>query len=137
MFIHRNPIDVIGSISSLAFHLRSAFSKNINTAEIGRESLSFWGEASQKFLASKNLISESNMIDISFNDFTRDPSGIAERIFAKFNIRLNDENRARMASYTRQKTRSPQKHSYNLNDFDLKDKEVDQVFESYREAFNL
>jgi len=137
VFIHRNPIDIIGSISSLAFHLRSAFSKNINTAELGRESLSFWGEASQKFLASKNLISESNMIDISFNDFTKDPSGIAEKIFAKFNIRLNDENKARMASYTTQKTRSSQKHNYNLNDFDLNDKEVDQVFESYREAFNL
>ena len=137
MFIHRNPIEVIGSISSLTFNLRSAFSKRVDNIGLGKESLSFWGNASKEFLTQRRQIPESNMVDINFLDFTNNPIGSIEAIFTKFNIDLNQETREKMLSFAEQKTQLSLKHNYSLDEFGLKEEKVNKVFSTYRNQFNL
>ena len=137
VFIHRNPIEVIGSISSLAFSLRSAFSKRVDNFGLGKESLSFWGDASKEFLSQRRQIPESNMVDINFLNFTSDPIGSIETIFRKFNLDLNQETREKMLSFAEQKTQSSLKHNYSLDEYGLKEDTVNKVFSAYRNEFNL
>ena len=137
VFIHRNPIEVIGSISSLTFNLRSAFSKRVDSVGLGRELLLFWGHACNEFLTQRHQIPESNIVDINFLDFTNDPIGAIEVIFTKFNIDLNKETRERMLSFAEQKTQLSLKHKYSLGEFGLNDDKVNKVFSTYRNEFNL
>ena len=137
IFIHRNPIEVIGSISSLTFNLRSAFSKKVDNVELGKESLSFWGNASKEFLKQRRQLPESNMVDITFLDFTSDPIGSIEAIFRKFNLDLNQETREKMLSFAEQKSQLSLKHNYSLDEFGLKEDMVNQVFSAYKNEFNL
>jgi len=137
IFIHRNPIEVIGSISSLTFNLRTAFSKRVDNVELGKESLSFWGNASKEFLTQRRQIPESNMVDINFLSFTSDPIGSIETIFRKFNLDLNQETRKKMLSFAEQKTQLSLKHNYSLDEYGLKEDTVNKVFSAYRDEFNL
>ncbi len=137
VFIHRSPIEVIGSISSLTFNLRSAFSKRIDRIGLGKESLSFWSEASKKLLLQRCQIPSSNMVDIDFLDFTHDPIGVIESIFRNFNIDSNKETREKMLSFTEQKTQLSNKHNYSLDEFGLKDDQVNEAFSAYKSEFNI
>ena len=137
IFIHRNPIEVIGSISSLTFNLRTAFSKRVDNVELGKESLSFWGNASKEFLTQRRQIPESNIVDINFLNFTNDPIGSIEAIFKKFNIDLKQETREKMMSFVEQKTQLSLKHNYSLDEYGLKEDTVNKVFSAYRDEFNL
>ena len=137
VFIHRSPIEVIGSISSLTYTLRSAFSKSVDCIDLGKESLSFWGHASKEFLSQRRQIPASNMIDINFHDFTNNPIEITEAIFTKFNIGLSKETREKMLSFAKQKTQLSKKHNYSLDEFGLKDDQVNEMFSAYRNEFNL
>ena len=119
VFIHRNPIEVIGSISSLTFNLRSAFSKKVDNVSLGKESLSFWGNASKEFLTQRHQIPESNMVDINFLDFTNNPIAAIDAIFTKFDINLNQETREKMLSFAEQKSQLSLKHNYSLGEFGL------------------
>ena len=77
------------------------------------------------------------MIDINFHDFTNNPIEIIEAIFTKFNIGLNKETREKMLSFAEQKTQLSKKHNYSLDEFGLKDDQVNETFSAYRNEFNL
>ena len=104
---------------------------------MGKESLSFWGNASKEFLTQRRQIPESNMVDINFLNFTSDPIGSIETIFRKFNLDLNQETREKMLSFAEQKSQLSLKHNYSLDEFGLKEGMVNQVFSAYKNEFNL
>jgi len=138
IFIHRNPVDAISSISSLISHIRTPFTKNINRSEIGINALSFWKNATDCFLEDRKLIEKENYIDIRFKDFVANPLEQALSVYQALGLEINQQNKKRMKNYIYKQTQQKRaQHNYALKDFGLRQEKIEDLFKEYRTKFDL
>ena len=134
IFIHRDPLEVIPSISSLTSHLRAPFTKNINKAEIGQKALSFWKNAIDSFISDRSLIPKKQVIDISFNNLIVDPLKNISLIYKAFGLYLNIENQETMQQYLN-KQKKISKHQYTYDEFGLEADIIKASFKKYIDMY--
>jgi hypothetical protein len=138
IFIHRDPVDTIPSISSLTSHLRSPFAKNIDTVEIGINALSFWKNAIDCFLEDRKLIARDNYVDINFKDFIAAPLEQILAAYQSLGLEVSQQNKTQMKDYIdKQSSKKITQHKYTLKDFGLSQKQVEDSFQEYRMKFDL
>lgn len=130
IFIHRDPLEAIPSISSLTTHLRTPFTKNINKVEIGQKALSFWKNAIDCFMLDRNLIPKEQVIDIGFNNLITDPLKNISSIYKAFGLYLNIENQETMQQYLN-KQKIISKHEYSYDEFGLDAHVIKASFKKY------
>ena len=130
--IHRSPMESIGSFCSLAKNIRSAFSKNVNTKEIGDVILDFWQHSLNKGINAKQQLSEEQIIDLSYSDFINNPLGTVKSIYEKFNLDIDIETENNIKQYLTNQTKiKKQKHTYSLEEFGLSEKNINNHLENY------
>ncbi len=134
IFIHRNPLEVIPSISSLTSHLREPFTKNINKVDIGQKALSFWKNAIERFILDRNLIPKKQVIDISFSNLIVDPLKNISSIYKAFGFYLNIENQETMQQYLN-KQKKLSKHQYGYDEFGLEADSIKTSFKKYIDMY--
>ena len=138
IFIHRDPVDTIPSISSLISHTRAPFTKNINKTEIGINTLSFWKNAIDCFLEDRRLIASDNYVDINFKDFIAAPLEQTLTACKNLGLEVSQQNKTRMEDYIdKQSSKKTMRHKYTLKDFGLSQKQVEDSFQEYRTNFDL
>ncbi|MFP6605699.1 MAG: sulfotransferase, partial [Myxococcota bacterium] len=85
---HRDPLQIVSSLTSLLTTLRALASDRVDPHDIARE----WSELNaQAYDASieareSGLIAPDQVIDIHFHDFMADPFAQIQRIYAKFGL---------------------------------------------------
>jgi hypothetical protein len=98
---HRDPLQVLSSLTSLLTTLRALASDRIDPHDIARE----WSELNaQAYDASitareSGLIDPAQVIDLHFADFIADPFAQIQRIYDKFDIEYTAEADTRMRAY--------------------------------------
>jgi hypothetical protein len=138
IFIHRDPVDAIPSISNLTSHIRLPFTKKVNKKEIGNSALSFWGNAVHKFLADRALLNKQQYIDIDFSNFIHNPIESIQTIYGHFGLQLSKASLINMNQYLDdQSLKKKYKHEYVMNDFDLNATKINEIFSKYISQFNL
>ena len=130
--IHRSPIESIGSFCSLAKNIRSAFTKNVNTKEIGNVILDFWQHSLNKGIDAKQNLSEEQIIDLSYSGFINNPLGTVKSIYEKFDLDIDIETENSMKQYLINQTKiKRQKHIYSLEEFGLSEKNINNHLKNY------
>jgi len=138
VFIHRNPTEVIPSISSLSAHLRFGFSKHVDKNEIGLNSVSFWSHAMEKCLLDRAQIPENQRFDIHFADLVSDPMRQVRQMYSHFGLELTEENKDNMHHFlTEAAANKALSHKYTLEEFGLTEKQVGEGFKEYTTQFDL
>mgnify|MGYP000011603785 FL=1 len=138
IFVHRDPVDTIPSISSLTSHVRAPFTKKVNKTEIGTNALSFWKNAIDSFLEDRRLIAKNNYIDINFKDFIAAPLEQTLSAYQGLGLEVTQQNKTRMKDYIhKQSLKKITQHKYTLKDFGLSQKKVEDSFREYRIKFDL
>ena len=138
IFVHRDPVDTIPSISSLTSHVRAPFTKKVNKTEIGTNALSFWKNAIDSFLEDRRLIAKNNYIDINFKDFIAAPLEQTLSVYQGLGLEVTQQNKTRMKDYIhKQSLKRTTQHKYTLKDFGLSQKKVEDSFREYRIKFDL
>ena len=128
--IHRSPMESIGSFCSLAKNIRSAFSKNVNTKEIGNVILDFWQHSLNKGIDAKQNLSEGQIIDVSYSGLISNPLLSIKDIYEKFGLDIDIETENSMKQYLINQTKiKKQKHNYSLEEFGLNEKNINEVEE--------
>jgi hypothetical protein len=133
---HRDPRTVIASSSSLSAHATEGQSELFRSAVIGRDQLELWARGAESFLAARGKYDPAQFLDVQYEDFTADPIGTVESIYAHFGLPLSEPTRAAMAA-VQAESRSGQRrpsHQYSLADFGLTGDEVDERFAAYLAA---
>lgn len=137
---HRNPMEVIGSLCSFSWHLRSTFSDEVNCAQIGFEELNLWSNALNKAMESraKHHDKKDQIIDIMYKDFVKDSVASVQSILEKFELPRDASTVEKLKLHTQKNQKDRHgKHTYDIKDFGL-DQERDKVlFSAYCTQFNL
>jgi hypothetical protein len=137
---HRDPLQVLSSLTSLLTTLRALASDRIDPEEIARE----WSELNaQAYDASidareSGLINPAQVIDIHFAEFMADPFAAIRRIYDKFDIEYTAAADTRMRSYLETHTDDEHgKHKHRFEDTGLDVAEARERVRRYQEYFDI
>jgi len=137
---HRDPVDVMGSISSLACTLHSAFSDRIDPAAVGRSEADYFSAMLDQGTALRDAMHDSSkrFFDVQFNDLVTDPISVIESIYQHFNFSFTAQTRSAMQHYLDNRPRDKHgRHHYQLEDYGLSRNDLSVLFGDYCERFGL
>jgi hypothetical protein len=127
---HREPAAAIGSVCSLAAQASAGWSTTFEGAVIGRGQLELWARGLERFTAERARRDPARFCDVAYADFTADPVGTVESVYACFGLTLSgraaDAMRA-LAAGSGQAGARPA-HRYALSDFGLSAAQVGERF---------
>lgn len=137
---HRDPMAVMGSISSLACTLHSGFSDEIDPVETAHAETQYFSEMLRRGMKARDVIPESSRLffDVYFNDIVSDPISVIESIYRHFDFELTASARMAMQRYIDNRPRDKHgSHKYTLEQFGLSREQHGPLFSDYCQRFGL
>lgn len=138
IFIHRDPVSVVGSSCSLAWNQMIIHSDRVDPERVGREWLRKTELQIERMRAARRGIPDAQCIDVHYADMDRDWHGEMRRIYRFLGMDIAPALPAMRAYLDRaDRARSGRPHRYSLADFGLEESVVGERFGGYREAFGV
>jgi hypothetical protein len=128
---HRAPRAVIGSMCSLAAHATEGWSDTFRGVVIGAGQLELWARGLSEFAAARAPYDQSQFLDVDYADFTADPAGTVESVYAHFGLDYSGAAADAVAALSAQAGPGDAgpAHRYSLADFGLTGEQVDERFD--------
>jgi hypothetical protein len=133
IFIHRDPVSIVGSACSLAWHQMVVQSDSVDPHWIGREWLHKTEHRVRVTTAVREAIPPSQQLDVTFDEMNRDWLGVMRRVYAFLDADIEPAV-APMRAYLAREHRHAA-HSYDLADFGLDACEVRERLAAYAARF--
>lgn len=135
---HRNPTQVLASVSSLMSAMRSSVSGAVDPRAIGREQLAAWTWGMERTMAVRDRLPAGRVVDVRYEDTVADPVGTVRRVYEHFDLDLTPAVETGVRDYLAANPRDKHgSHSYTLEEFGLDRDEVDAAFATYRARFGV
>jgi hypothetical protein len=131
---HRDPRTAIASVCSLNAQASQGWSHAFGPEVIGRTQLDLWATGLARFTEVRARHDPERFVDVHYDDFVRDPLRTVEAIYERLGTALSGRARRAMVALHAESTsggRRPARR-YELADFGLTGKEVDERFTSAR-----
>jgi Sulfotransferase family len=130
---HREPRAVIGSMCSLAAHATDGWSHRFRGTVIGSGQLELWARGLAEFAAARAGYDQAQFLDVDYADFTADPVGTVESVYANFGLPYSGAAADAVATLHAEASRGEGRpaHRYALADFGLTDGQVDERFSGF------
>jgi hypothetical protein len=127
---HRKPGSVIGSMCSLAAHATAGWSATFRGSVIGSDQLELWARGLEQFAAVRARHDQGQFLDVDYADFTADPIGIVESVYAHFGLPYSGAAADAVRTLHAQAGQGDARpaHRYSLADFGLTAEQVDERF---------
>lgn len=137
LWLHRNPMDSVPSVCSLAM---AASSLNTNAADperIGRMMLERMVWLVRKGMEARRRHPEEQFLDLHYRDLIRDPVQTVLRIYRFLGWRADPDLEDRLRGYVARdrESRSGVRHDYRPEDFGLTRERIGEEFRGYLERF--
>jgi hypothetical protein len=130
---HRNPVELIPSISSLVYRMRRISEPEIRKEEVGRQQLDLWARILEKNMASRKSTAY-RILDVHFETFTSDPIATFERIYDFFDFHWNSETAGNIRAWAEHNRRDQHVgHEYSAEEYGLSDTLIADRFRAYIE----
>ena len=132
VFTHRDPLQVLPSLSSLTLVLRGAFSDRHDPAAIGREISAHWAEGIRRARHSMRVVPEraAACLEVDYDDLVADPLDVVERLYHHIGMEPGDGVLSRMQRYLQARPKDRfGKHRYSLQQFEL---DAEQIRRDYQ-----
>jgi hypothetical protein len=115
VFVHRDPVDVLLSVTKLTEILRKPFTRHIDRVAIGRHELEHWHAAALLMVqaADEEPFAEP-IFHIRYRDLVDDPAGTVEALYKHFGLSLSAETKSHITEILE---RAPN-GGYGRNQFD-------------------
>ncbi len=134
---HREPLKVLGSLSSLSCTLRSAFSDNIDPVKFGQEESIFFADVVQRGIVQRDRINRPEIFyDYQFDDVINRPIDAIADLYEYFGWEFTSEARVKMQHFIDNRPRTKHgKHSYSLEQFGISEAVHSPMFAEYRKRY--
>lgn len=120
---HRDPMQVLASLSSLTCSLRSLATDAIDPMQIGREEIAIWKDYLTRGMEARERLADQHsdqFFDIRFEDMLSRPLAVIESLYRYFNFEFSDELKLKMKTYLENRPRDKHgRHEYKLEDYGL------------------
>jgi hypothetical protein len=140
VFVHRDPMKVVGSVASLTAILRGTFSRHADPRGLGADEARILAEKAVRMMEFRDSHQhlDDRFIDVRYQDIVRDPAGTVRGIYAAFGLALSAQSEARIRAFaTETHNKKRPRHIYRLTDFGLDPLPENASFALYRERFAL
>lgn len=132
---HRDPMQVLASLSSLTCSLRSLASDQIDPVAVGREELATWAEFLERAMRSRERLAEQHshqFFDIQFEDMLKRPLAVIESLYRYFDFEFSPQLKSRMQTYLDNRPRDKHgQHVYSAADYGLDPENDSALFKDY------
>jgi hypothetical protein len=133
---HRNPTEVLASVSSLMCAMRGSVSDAVDPHEVGREQLDAWVWGLERTMEVRDRLPADRVVDVRYEDTVHDPVGTTQRIHDHLGLEVTPAVEQAVRSYLADNPRDKHgSHRYTLEEFGLDADEVDAAFAGYRARF--
>ncbi|MBK6575507.1 MAG: sulfotransferase [Sandaracinaceae bacterium] len=132
---HRDPVEVIPSVSSLHHVVRGFGSDGLDPHALGAAQVEYWGSALTRTMASRDQRPDlaQQFTDVHFEELLADPIAVVERVYAHFQMPLVPSTVDVMRAYLAAHPRGVHgQHQYSLEMFGLNAAGVAEKFGAYR-----
>jgi len=132
VWTHRRPLDAMASFSSLAYTLRSGFSRGIEPLSTGQQEFQHFSKILDRGMQDRRALDRGQFIDVSFSAICDDPMAVIRAIYAHCAMDLSGEAETRMRDYLRRHPRSRYgEHRYSAAAFGLDNAQELQLYGDY------
>jgi hypothetical protein len=134
---HRDPVTVMASTcSTVAAARRKRTPTWSPDADFGPSLLEHWSEGMRSGMAARDALGEKSFIDVAQHELETDSLGVAERVYDRANLTINDEVRAAMVRWAAANQRGSRgSHRYTAEEYGLAPAEINESFALYLERF--
>ena len=130
--IHRDPTESVASFCSLTKNVRMAFSKKIDTDNIGKTVIDFWNHNLTKGMEDRKSLSSDQIVDIQYSEFVKNPLDHIKNTYQQLNFDMNIQTENKIQKYLEQdKNILKPEHRYTLDEFGLNQKDIKGQFKEY------
>jgi hypothetical protein len=135
---HRDPLDTLPSLASMALELRRLTSDSVDPRECADYALTTARARLERTELVRRALPKERFVDVWFGDFVRAPLAVVERIHAAIGFALPASVRDAMARFIAENGRDKRPpHGYTLEQFGLEPEAIRREFADYRERFVL
>lgn len=135
---HRDPLDTIPSLASMALELRRLLCDTPHPSECAEYALVTGRQRIARAERVRHSVAGQRFADVWFGDVVKDALAVVERLYAAAGLGLTAEARARMVRYVAENGRDRRPpHGYTLAQFGLDAESIRREFAAYREAYVL
>lgn len=133
---HRDPTQVIASISQLMYVIRSPAYDEPGKAKIGAEFLQLWFDGIEALMDYRDKTPDLPIHDMRYKELVTDPVATIRKAYAQFDRELTDEGAEGVLRWLRENPADKHgKRSYSLEEFGLDEQTVCDKFARYTENF--
>lgn len=136
---HREPMQVLASLSSLTCSLRSLASDTIDPLVVGQDELHNWQDFLQRAVEARSRLAESHsqqFFDIRFEDLLQRPLAVIESMYHYFGFEFTPELKKKMQNYLENRPRDKHgRHDYSAADYGLDIERDSAAFTGYSERY--
>lgn len=135
---HRDPLETLPSLASMALELRRLSSDSADPLECADYALTTARARLARLEAVRRTGFADRFVDVWYGDVVADPLGVIERIYAAAGLDLPAAIRETMARFVAEHGRDARPpHGYSLDRFGLDPAAIEREFAAYREAHVL
>ncbi|GLH76205.1 hypothetical protein SSBR45G_11130 [Bradyrhizobium sp. SSBR45G] len=130
--LHRDPCQIIPALASLIAQLQISYTPRIDFHDLGRRMLELFEQSMERMMQADDVASSDQVVDVLFDDLTRDPAATIRRIYTTFGYDFSPEFETRMRRHLQTASDGRRfKHVYTLEQFGLSHAEVMARSEAY------
>jgi len=137
---HRDPLRVLGSVTSLVANLRWVHSEKVDFAEIARYHADLYHGSLDHLatLEERGWLPPGRLHHGHYADFVADPLEAVRALYRAFGLPLGPETEARMRAYLASRPKDLRgEHRYAFEDLGLDRDAESRRFARYRERFGV
>lgn len=134
---HRDPTQVVASISQLMYVIRSPAYDEPGKERIGQEFLNLWSDGIEAMMDYRAKTPNLPIHDMRFKDLLTDPVGTIRKAYAQFGRELSEEGEQSVLRWLDENPADKHgKRSYSLEEFGLDEQTVRNRFARYTETYH-
>ena len=134
---HRDPLELVPSMCSLAVISRQIFSDEVDPLQTAQQWLELMSQIMKRSLDLAPDLNRGNIFHISYHALVADPMQTITEIYKWLDLDLSEITRTRISSWaiSSQNYKSSNPHIYSLEQFALQESEIRGKFEQYYESY--
>jgi hypothetical protein len=137
---HRDPVQVLVSMSNLAATLRRLASDHVSLPDIAQYYAQALAHGFNNTVAYRKsgMLPDNQVVDLYFKDFIGDQVGTVRRAYQHFGLELPDNSARAMQSFLDENPADKHgKHLYSLADTGMEEAELRELFTPYQSYFDI
>jgi Sulfotransferase family len=138
--MHRDPLEVTASLTSLTTAIYAAFSQGIDSRRVGRDLVESLHTGLERYVRARDsdVARQQRFLDVDYRDLTADPMRTVRQIYEFFAMTLSADAEARMRRFLAENPQGKHgQHRYSLAQFGIDRDAEARRFAPYCERFGV